>query len=416
MPLTALKVKKAGPGKHADVHGLYLVVRPNGGRSWMLRYQHRGRRRDFGLGPVHDVSLAEARAAAMDIRKMIRAGLDPVEQRGLKRPSRASRPTFEVVTRKCYDSLRKGWKDRRNASWISSFENHVFPLIGSKSVDAIDSKAALSVMEPIWLTIPDTARKILQRIGAVLDYAHIKGMIAQPVSLRSVHKGLPRQTRQVQHRQAMPYKDVPPFMAKLMALTPTVGRDALRLTVLTAARSGEVRNAVWGEFDLDNAIWSIPAARMKMKEGHVVPLASAAVALLRRLHREQLALDGEVRPERLIFTHFGHRAISDVTMLKALRDMGIEGITVHGFRSSFTDWAAEQTNVAKDVVEKALAHKVPSLVEAAYRRTDFFDKRRALMAQWSEFVSSAAINGWGGPLPKRLWENASLLSEPMPGR
>lgn len=387
MPLTALKVKKAGPGKHADVHGLYLIVRPNGRRSWMLRYQHKGRRRDFGLGPVHDVSLTEARVAAMDIRKMVRAGLDPVEQRGLKRPNRASRPTFEVAARKCYESLRKGWKDRRNASWISSFENHVFPLIGSKPVDAIDSKAALSVMEPIWLTIPDTARKILQRIGAVLDYAHIKGMIAQPVSLRSVRKGLPRQTRLVQHRQAMPYQDVPAFMVKLMSLMPSVGRDALKLTVLTATRSGEVRNAVWGEFDLDDGIWSIPAARMKMKEAHVVPLAPAAVALLQRLRAEQLALDGEVKPNRLVFTHFGARAISDVTMLKALRDMGVDGITVHGFRSSFADWAAEQTNVATEVVEKALAHKVPNAVEAAYRRTDFFEKRRTLMREWAAFVT-----------------------------
>jgi integrase len=393
MPLTALKVKKAGPGRHADVHGLYLIVRPNGGRSWMLRYQHKGRRRDFGLGPVHDVSLAEARVAAMDLRKMIRAGLDPVEQRGLKKPSRASRPTFEVVARKCYESLRKGWKDRRNASWISSFENHVFPLIGAKPVDAVDSKVALAVMEPIWLTIPDTARKILQRIGAVLDYAHIKGMIAQPVSLRSVRKGLPRQTRQVEHRQAMPYHDVPAFIGKLMALMPSVGRDALKLTVLTACRSGEVRNAVWGEFDLDNGIWSIPAVRMKMKEAHIIPLAPAAVVLLRRLYREQLALDGEVKPDRLIFTHFGARAISDVTMLKALRDMGIDGITVHGFRSSFADWAAEQTNVAKEVVEKALAHKVPNAVEAAYRRTDFFDKRRVLMADWAAFATSSMRAG-----------------------
>lgn len=386
MPLTALKVKKAGPGKHADLHGLYLIVQPSGTRSWMLRYQHKGRRRDYGLGPVHDVSLAEARVAAMEVRKMVRAGLDPVEQRGLKCPSRASRPSFEVVTRKCYASLRKGWKDRRNASWIASFENHVFPLIGSKPIDVIDSKAALSVMEPIWLTIPDTARKILQRIGTVLDYAHIKGMIAQPVSLRSVRKGLPRQTRQVRHRQAMPYEDVPAFMKKLMSLTPSVGRDALQLTVLTATRSGEVRNAVWGEFDLEKAIWAIPAERMKMKEEHVVPLVPAAVELMRRLCDEQLVLDGEVKPDRLVFTHYGARAISDVTMLKALRDMSIEGITVHGFRSSFADWAAEQTNVAKEVVEKALAHKVPNAVEAAYRRTDFFEKRQRLMHEWGGFI------------------------------
>jgi len=384
MPLTALRVKKAGPGKHADVHGLYLIVQPSGTRSWMLRYQHKGRRRDFGLGPAHDVSLAEARVAAMDLRRMVRAGLDPVEQRGLKRPSR---PTFEVVARKCYESLRKGWKDRRNASWIASFDNHVFPLIGARRIDEIDSKVVLGVMEPIWTNIPDTARKLLQRIGAVLDYAHIKGMIRQPVSLRSVRKGLPRQTRYVQHRPAMPYGDVPAFMTRLMALPPSVGRDALKLTVLTAARSGEVRGAVWGEVDLDKAIWSIPATRMKMKEPHVVPLAPPAFALLRRLRDEQLAVDGKIEPDRVIFSHYGAWPISDVTMLKVLRDMGIAGITVHGFRSSFADWAAEKTDVPKEVVEKALAHKVPSAVEAAYRRTDFFDRRRGLMGSWADYLS-----------------------------
>jgi integrase len=384
MPLTALKVKNARPGRHADAHGLYLVVQPSGTRSWMLRHQYKGRRRDFGLGPVHDLSLADARIAAMDIRKMVRAGLDPVVERGLKR---VSRPTFEVVARKCYESLRKGWKDRRNASWISSFDNHVFPLIGARRVDEIDSKAVLGVMEPIWTSIPDTARRILQRIGVVLDYAHIKGMIPQPVSLRSVRKGLPRQDRRVEHRQAMAYGDVPALMAKLVALPLSVGRDALKLAVLTATRSGEVRGAVWGEFDLDKAIWSIPAARMKMKEPHVVPLTEPALTLLRRLRDERLALDGEILPDRIVFTHYGARAISDVTMLKVLRDMKIEGITVHGFRSSFADWAAEQTNVAKDVVEKALAHKIPNAVEAAYRRTDYFEKRRDLMALWSTFAT-----------------------------
>lgn len=383
MPLTALKVKNAGPGRHADVHGLYLKVSPKGRKTWMLRHQFKGRRRDFGLGPLHDVSLADARCLAMEIRRMVRAGLDPVDERGLKR---RSRPTFEPVARQCYESLRKGWKDRRNASWIASFENHVFPLIGSKRIDAIDSRLVLEVMEPIWLTIPDTARKILQRINAVLDYAHIKGMIPQPISLRSVRKGLPRQLRQVEHRQAMPYRDVPAFLARLIELGPTVGRDALKLTILTGTRSGEVRYAVWGEFDLDNAVWSIPAARMKMKEPHLVPLSSAAVALMRRLHREQLELDGEVKPDQVVFSHYGARAISDVTMLKVLRDLKIEGITVHGFRSSFADWAAEQTNTPKEVVEKALAHKVPNAVEAAYRRTDFFDKRRVLMERWGEFV------------------------------
>lgn len=388
MPLTALKVKNAGPGKHADIHGLYLMVREGGTRSWMLRYQHKGVRRDFGLGPVHDVSLAEARVQAMEIRKMIRAGLDPVKERGLKRKSQ---PTFEVVARRCYEAMKSGWKDRRNASWISSFDNHVFPLIGSKRIDEVDSRLVLSVMEPIWNVIPDTARKILQRIGAVLDYAHIKGMIPQQISLRSVRKGLPRQVRHVVHREAMPYVDVPSFMARLMALTNSVGRDCLKLTILTATRSNETRYAVWEEFDLDMAIWSIPAARMKMKEPHIIPLAPAGVALLRRLREEQLTLDGEIAPGAFVFSHYGARAISDVTMLKVLRDMKIEAITVHGFRSSFTDWAAEQTNVPKEIADKALAHKVLNAVEAAYRRTDFFEKRRKLMNRWAEFVTGKTI-------------------------
>lgn len=168
---TPLKVRNARTGRHADGRGLYLVVRPSGSRSWILRMQYKGSRRDFGLGPVHDVSLSDARCLAIELRKMVRNGKDPVKERSLRR---ASAPTCEMVARQCYNAMKAGWKDRRNASWLSSFENHVFPEIGAKRIDAIDSEAVLKVLEPIWLTIPDTARRILQRIGAVLDYAHIK--------------------------------------------------------------------------------------------------------------------------------------------------------------------------------------------------------------------------------------------------
>jgi integrase len=383
MALTTLKVKHASPGRHADMHGLYLLVRESGTRSWVLRMQHAGERRDFGLGPAHDVSLADARILAADLRKAIRLGIDPPSKR---RVARKSAPTFEKVTRDCYDAMKGGWKDQRHASWMSSFERHVFPHIGRKAVTAVDSAAVLSVLEPIWLTIPDTAKRVLQRIGNVLDYAHIKGLVPEEVSLRSVTRGLPRQSRQVTHRAAMPHEDTPAFMKALAALPSTLGRDALRLTVLTAARSNETRKATWGEFDLDKAVWSIPAARMKMKEAHVVPLAPAAVKLLRALRQRHLELHGKVKPESLLFSFTGEKPISDMTMLKVLRDMKIGNATVHGFRSTFTDWVAECTNVPKEVADKALAHRIANAVEAAYRRTDFFDRRRVLMNEWAEFL------------------------------
>lgn len=383
MALTALKVKHARPGRHADIHGLYLFVRPSGSRSWVLRMQYKGRRRDFGLGPVHDVSLSDARCLAAELRRMVRAGLDPAKERGLRR---ANVPTFEMVARRCYEAMKGGWKDRRHLSWLSSLENHVFPEIGAKRIDAIDSVVVLSVLEPIWTTIPDTARRILQRIGAVLDYAYIKGQIPQEVSLRSVTRGLPRQTRQVAHRPAMPHAEVPAFVKKLMGEENSVGRDALKLTILTAVRSNEARYATWGEFDLEAGTWSIPAVRMKMKEPHVAPLAASAIALLRRLRAEHEALDGTVAPTRPLFTCTGRKPISDTTMLKVIRDMKIAHVTVHGFRSSFADWVAERTSFPKEVAEKALAHRIPNAVEAAYRRTDFFDKRRILMAQWADYV------------------------------
>lgn len=388
MPLTNLKVMKAGPGTHTDQHGLLLHVRPSGSRSWKVRMQFKGARRDFGLGPAHDLSLAEARILAGEIRKMVRAGLDPVKERGLKRKRL---PTFERVTRQCYESIRGGWKDQRHESWLSSFSNHVFPHIGQTRIDEIDSRAVLRVLEPIWLDIPLTARRILRRIGMVLDYAHINGLIRHEVSLKSVTRGLPRQRHMTVHRAAMPYAQVPDFMRHLARLANCVSRDALKLTILTGVRSNEARFAVWGEIDLDSAIWSIPAVRMKMKSPHVIPLSHPAVMLLQRLRREREALDGRIRPDQIVFANSKAKALSDSTMNKAMKDMGVIGVTVHGFRSCFTDWAAERTDFPKEVVEKALAHRVPNAVEAAYRRTDFFDKRRHLMEAWAQHCMCTAM-------------------------
>ncbi len=269
-------------------------------------------------------------------------------------------------------------------------------------MDAVDSAAVVEVLSPIWLEIPDTARRILQRIGAVLDFAHIKGWRAEETSLRSVRKGLPRQVDKAGHLEAMPFADVPALMAKLAAASPTTGRDALRFTIYNAVRSNETRFAAWTEFDLDKTVWTIPGDRMKAGETHVVPLSLPAVVLLRKRWLERASDTG------LVFSADGEKPISDMTMTKLLRDDGIKGVTVHGFRSAFTDWAAERTRFPKEVTDKALAHKLPNKVEAAYRRTDFFDKRRSLMARWADYLDKTPA--------KAGKDTGPTASEPMPLR
>lgn len=379
MALTALKVKHAKAGRYCDGRGLYLEVQPSGSRSWVLRIQYQGVRRDLGLGSFRDVSLVDARIAASEMRRKIRSGIDPTVER---RAARRSTPSFENAARACYETLKAGWKDSRQKIWIASLERHAFPMIGSWPVEAVDALAVRDVLEPIWLTVPDTANRVLQRINAVLDFAHIKGWITKEVSLRSVRKGLPRQNNTGGHYAAMPYQDAPAFIQAVAAMPPSLGRDALQLTIYAAVRSNETRLAVWSEFDLDRAVWSIPAERMKMKVAHAVPLSKPAVALLRRLQ------DNRADDDVLLFTSNGVKPISDMTMSKVLRDMKIEDVTVHGFRSAFTDWSSEMTDFPKEVADRALAHKIPDRVEAAYRRTDFFDKRRTLMQAWADYLQA----------------------------
>lgn len=381
MALTVLKVKNAKPGRHVDGRGLCLVVKPSGARTWVLRMQLKGHRRDYGLGSAHDVSLSDARAAAAELRRRVRDGFDPVAER---RKARKIIPTFEAATRTCHETLGDGWKDGHHARWLSGFERHLFPRIGKKPVDKVDSACVVEALSPIWLEIPETARRLLQRIGVVLDFAHVKGWVPEEVSLRSVRKGLPRQNDKRGHMEAMPHADVPALMQKLASAAPTTGRDALRFTIYNAVRSNETRLAVWTEFDLENAVWTIPAERMKAGETHVVPLSAPVVALLRKRWDERTSDTG------LVFSNNGKKPISDMTMTKLLRDDGFTSITVHGFRSTFTDWAAECTDFHKEVADKALAHKLPNKVEAAYRRTDFFEKRRSLMKQWADYLGNSA--------------------------
>lgn len=379
--LTSLRVEKAKPGVHCDGRGLLLRVSPNGAKSWILRVQHEGRRRDFGLGSLDWVSLDEARAAAAKLRASIKTGLEPID-RSTRRERDSARiviPSFEEAARQCYDALESGWDDKRKKNWLTSLENHIFPHIGKKPVDSIDSARVRDALAPIWLEIPDTSRRILQRITAVLDFAHIQGWRPEETSLRTVSKGLPRQNDRGGHFEAMPFMDVPEFFRRLID-SPTISRDAMRFLIYTAARSNEVRKATWPEIDLDKGMWSIPAERMKARVAHQVPLPPQAIALL------QPYWEARRNDQALIFSIRGTKPLSDMTLTKALRTMGIDKATVHGFRSSFTDWSSERTNFPKEVADKALAHLIPDRVEAAYRRTVFLEKRRKPMALWADFL------------------------------
>jgi integrase len=377
--LTMLQVKNAKPGRHADGRGLYLFVRESGSRSWVLRTQADGKRRDIGLGSVRELSLAQARAKASKVKAQILSGEYFRRKPEFTVPPA---PTFAQASRECHEALKSGWRNKHHrTSWLASLERHIFPAFGSVPVNEVTSLMVRDALAPIWLSIPETARRIFQRIRTVLDFAHIKGWCQQEAMLRSVTRGLPRQPPSDNHFAAMPYAQVPALFSKFQALTQTVGRDALAFTVLTAARSGEARNATWTEIDLAARVWTIPASRMKMGKEHIVPLTAQAIEILQR---RLLMRDNN---EAYVFSTFGKRPISDMTMSKTLRDMGHPKFTVHGFRSSFTDWAAECTEFRREVVDKALAHKLQDRIEAAYRRTDFFNKRRLLMREWAEFCS-----------------------------
>lgn len=394
MPLTILQVRNAKPGRHADGKGLYLFVKPSGARSWMLRIQSGGRRRDLGLGSVlferkapvpevplgalRELTLAEARDKAALGRTLVKAGLDPSIE---WRRQSAVIPTFKDAAQKLHENLKAGFRNARHAaSWLSSLEAHAFPHLASKRVSEIDAQAIQAALLPIWLSVPETARRVRQRIGAVLDYAHGQGWRDSEAPLRAASRGLPNQPRGKKHLAAMQYAEVPTFVADVRAKSDSIGRTALLFTILTAARSGEVRGATWGEIDLDKRTWSIPADRMKAGQAHAVPLSTPALDLLKRLK----GLFGHQAGD-LVFPGAGGKPLSDMTLTKVMR-AAEQPYTVHGFRSSFRDWAAEQTSFPPDWAEAALAHTIPNKVEAAYRRTKFLEQRRKLMAAWADYL------------------------------
>jgi len=376
--LTVVGVRNAKPGRHGDGAGLFLLVKESGAKSWLLRVQVAGQRRDIGLGSVSDLTLQEAREKAALLRKVARAGGDPIAERD---KDKKQAPTFKVAATACHAELKRGWEPKHAAAWLSSMEEHAFPALGKLRVDSIEASNIRDALAPIWVDKPVMARKVRQRIGAVLDFAKSKGWRSAETPARSVTVGLSRQPRGGNF-SAMPYADVPGFIATLQGEVATVGRLALLFTILTAARGGEVRSARWRHIDFDAALWRRPADLMKTRTAHEVTLNEAALAVL-----EQAKKLRTTEADALIFPGKGGKPLSDMTLTKALRDAGQE-CTVHGFRSAFRDWAAERMpSVPEAVAEAALAHTVPDAVVRAYKRTTFVDLRRQLLAAWGDFCT-----------------------------
>lgn len=385
--LNAFKVKAAkAPGRYADGDGLMLVVKESGAQSWVLRIQAHGKRRDFGLGSAQVISLAEARDRAAEYRKQVRNGTDPAMEKRTAKKHAAGTPTFTEAAILAHAEFKDGWRNAKHADqWISTLEAHAFPIIGKLPVDRVDASSIIDVLSPIWLKTPETARRVKQRIGAVLDWAFVQGFRLNEAPMRAIGKGLKQQPKNDGHFAALNYAAVPGLMAEL-SKKETTGRLALRFLILTAARSGEVRGATWGEIDLETALWTIPAARMKAGKTHVVPLSGAAVAILRAMKAART-----VRSDEIVFPGNAAKRLSDMTLTKALKGATKEQATVHGFRSSFRDWAAEQTAVPGEIVEAALAHTNANRVEAAYRRTNYLDRRRILMSDWENFIAPSLV-------------------------
>ncbi len=379
--LTALQVKQARkPGIYSDGQGLRLRVDEGGAKRWVLRLTIRGRRRDVGLGSAGDVSLLEARDRAAELRKAARDGRDPV---AVQRAARTSVPTFREAAEAEHERRFGRRRDGKHPDqWINTLKQHAFPKIGDLVVSEITMADVLNVLTPIWMTKPETARRVRQRIRVVLERARVEGHRDGNNPADAVGAALQKQPRRSRHHAAVPYAEVPVLVRRLCASNGDgLVRLALEFTILTAMRTGEVLGARWEEVDLASATWTIPGERMKVDEEHRVPLSDRCVEILRMARA--LAPKNE-----LVFPSRRKRGepLSDMAMLMHLRRLG-RSETVHGFRSSFRDWAAEETNFAREVCEAALAHQVENPVEAAYRRGDLLAKRRGLMAAWAAFAT-----------------------------
>jgi integrase len=400
--LSALAVKRvSSPGMHPDGLGLYLLVGKSGSKSWIYRYRQGGRLRDMGLGPLHTVSLAEAREEALACRKLRREGRDPIEARKAKRAQAQLEAAKAMTFRQCAEAYiaahEAGWRNPKHAAqWPSTLEANVYPVFGKLSVQSVDVGLVMKAIEPIWTVKPETAGRVRGRIESILDWAATRGYRQgeNPARWRGhLENLLPKKTkvRAVEHHAALPFAEIGAFIDLLRKQEGNAAR-ALEFVILTAARTGEVIGATWSEIDLAGRLWTVPAQRMKSGREHRVPLNAAAIAILEGMRMQGAPASGTS------FVFAGLRAgqpLSNMAMPMLLRRMGRGEITVHGFRSTFRDWAADLTDFPGELAELALAHAVGDKVEAAYRRGDGLRKRYELMKAWSEFSGTPAARAGG---------------------
>jgi integrase len=380
--LTARKIETAKPGKYSDGGNLYLIVSPTGSRKWVLRFTWRGRAKEMGLGSAARVPLADAREKAASACRKIAHGLNPIEER--KRDHGI--PTFGEMADTVREALAAGFRNEKHkAQWKMTLETYASPLRG-KPVDTITTDDVLAVLKPIWTTKAETASRLRGRIEKVLDAAKAKGFReAENPARRRGHLDhlLPKRPKLSRgHHPAMAYENVPAFIGRLKE-SDSIAGQALELCILTAARSGEILGMRWTELDLEKKLWTVPANRMKAGREHRVPLSGRAVLLLRELHKARsgdFVFPGQARKKPL----------SNMAMEMVLRRMKLENVTVHGFRSSFRDWAGNVSNFPREVVETALAHVIGDKAEQAYRRSDALEKRRRLMEAWASYCEPKA--------------------------
>jgi integrase len=378
-----------GPGKLSDGGGLYLIAGRNGSRSWVFRYTRNGIAVELGLGASRAVPMLGARHKAAELRAVLASGSDPKQhrekQRQLQARESARAITFKAAAEQYLETNRTGWRNAKHATqWTSTLATYVYPVFGSDPAGDVTASDILKVLTPIWATKPETASRVRGRIEAVLDYAKVHGWRDGENPARwkgGLEMTLParNKVRRVKHHAALPYGEVPDLMKVLEAME-GLGPAALRFLVLTAARTGEIIGARWREIDLDKGIWTIPQERMKAAREHRVPMSEEAIALVGTLPR----VSEWVFPGMKL-----GKPLSNMSLLQTLRRAERYDLTSHGFRSSFRDWAAEQTSFPREVIEASLAHTIGTQVERAYLRSDLFDKRRLLMAAWGRYCIEA---------------------------
>jgi integrase len=377
------------PGLHfvGGVQGLALQVGSGASRSWVLRIVIGGKRREMGLGPYPEVTLAAARDRARQARDLVRQGIDPIERQqaaqSALRAAAAAVVNFREASERYIAAHEAGWKNAKHAQqWRNTLEQHAHPVLGSLHVRDIGTPQVLRVLEPIWVSTNETASRLRGRIEQVLDWATARGLREgeNPARWRGHLDKLlarPSKVNKRTHHPAVPVAEMGSFMERLRAAEGT-GARALEFLIYTAARSGEVRGATWGEIDMAGKVFTVPGDRMKAGKEHRVPLSPPAMALLKALPKG--------KAEDLVFPAPRGGVLSDMTLTAVMRRLKVSAVP-HGFRSTFRDWAAERTNYPREVAEMALAHAIGDKVEAAYRRGDLFERRRRMMADWAAFLS-----------------------------